>query len=969
MPKTFMPGDQKQDDRTQEHYDDVFNGMVEADRKRNDDEAIQDLEDNYGNSADPSQENTNIAALREQEQEGTPRGSWQDNTTEQPAEAKSKGKITWTGALKKGGPLLGAGGIIGAIIFLLGGFLPAMLIPSLSQNAVIHNDVKGTLLERRLIAAIQQKMADKSGPCVTKSSLCLNNKMPKQMLASMAKAGIVPIGADGNPLPDEAISGKGYVDTNPTKYQYGTEADGKTPKFVDQDGFLKLYKDDAKFRNTFKKAYNMRYLAYSGKNISKFFNKFKLVKDGGASTEKEPTKENIAKKINPVAETIEGDAARTTFRERVKTLFTRAADKTKKTGGDPVLTIGTIACTGIDLPGFIAGTVRSIDVARVLVITWNSVLSPGDAIMSGKADGAAVSALGSALTDRYKQPDGSFGKSASDSSILQAAVGNNKQKVAVSKLVPGYAFYSNDFIKGSRTIATNPAVKESCDQINSPAAAIASAGISGAITAGTAGIGGIAIGALKAIGLVTAAMGGVTLIMDTLTKAGVFDTIGDVALSMAKDAIPNVYNDVKGEDLGDAIGIGMFAMFSMSALSSGAAVLKKSQVASFTAVMNDVDNEYKQEAIATLSPLDTSSSYTFLGSIVSKLAMSTTITSNPVNTAVATLGSILKLPFANFSHTVSADDAEVDAKCGYGTAFDIDDSICINPAGYPAVGIPAEYVDMPRETVSQQVANSVDDTTGEPLDSNSPLIDIGIISGKNNDITSMLNDCSEGDLDSLAGCTIDPSTNPSAQQRAAQSLYVLDQEVESILNGTNEEEASGGSSTASGSYVLPTDQGYGYPNTEQDWGPRDLGFHRGVDIQGFSGGTIGKPVYAVTDGTVTRAGMGNTACASGTSDYSKAGNNVVEITHADGTYSGYWHMSASSVTVKVGDKVTAGQQIGTINECGLVTGPHLHFTISLGAATDPAITSIEQDGEFINPVDYMKLHGIDLMKGAYTDGR
>ena len=123
-----------------------------------------------------SGENPNeVQALREQEQEGTPRADWQDNTTEEPADTKNKGKITWTGALKKGGPLLGAGGVIGAIIFLLGGFLPAMLIPSLSQNAVIHNDVKGTLLERRLIAAIQQKMADKTGPCVTKSSLCLKN--------------------------------------------------------------------------------------------------------------------------------------------------------------------------------------------------------------------------------------------------------------------------------------------------------------------------------------------------------------------------------------------------------------------------------------------------------------------------------------------------------------------------------------------------------------------------------------------------------------------------------------------------------------------------------------------------------------------------------------------------------------------------------------------------------------------------
>lgn len=913
---------------------------------------------------------SDIQALREQEQEGTPRANWQDNTTEQPADVKTKGKVTWTGVLKKGGPLLGAGGIIGAIIFLLGGFLPTMLIPSLSQNAVIHNDVKGTLLERRLIAAIQQKMADKTGPCVTKSSLCLKNKMPKQMLASMAKAGIVPIGADGNPLSDDALSGKGYVDENPTKYQYGTEADGKTPRYVSHDQFLDEYKNNNKFRSTFKKAYNMRFLAYDGKGFSKL-SALGLKKDGGASTDKEVTKDNITKKITTPTIDAGGDAESTKlkFRERVKLLFSRAKDNTKKTGGDPVILVGTGTCMLVNTPSFIANTYRSIQFAQVAVVVWSTILSPGDAIMAGAATGTAVSALGLALTNKYKKADGTFGKAAVDSPILQSAIGGNKNKVAFSKYVPGYSLFSNGIVKAFGGVAKE--TKQACQVINSPGAAAVSAGTTAAIGAASAGIGVAVLKGLQAAAAIMIGAGAVDAGFQALDKAGFFKLIGDTAFNLLGGAIPNIYDGVQGEDLGDALGIGIFALFSVSALGSGAAVLKKSQVGRFTAVMNDVDNQYKQEAIATLSPFDTSSNYTFLGNIVSKLATTTSISSNPITTSLSTIGSILKLPFTNYSSVVSAADQDIDAKCDYGGLVDIDadQDICINPAGYPMPGIPAEYIDLSRDTVQQQVANSIDDVTGEIRATSSLQETADKLAGKNNDITYMMNDCSQGDLDSIAGCTIDSDGSAASLKRAAQSLYVLDQEVESILNGTNEEEASGGSSTASGSYVLPTDQGYGYPDAEQDWGPRSLGFHRGVDIQGFSGGTIGKPVYAVTDGTVTRADMGNTACFVGTSDYSKAGNNVVEITHADGTYSGYWHMSASSVTVKVGDKVTAGQQIGTINECGLVTGPHLHFTISLGAATDPAITSIEQFGEFINPVDYMKLHGIDLMKGVYTDGR
>jgi murein DD-endopeptidase MepM/ murein hydrolase activator NlpD len=42
--------------------------------------------------------------------------------------------------------------------------------------------------------------------------------------------------------------------------------------------------------------------------------------------------------------------------------------------------------------------------------------------------------------------------------------------------------------------------------------------------------------------------------------------------------------------------------------------------------------------------------------------------------------------------------------------------------------------------------------------------------------------------------------------------------------------------------------------------------------------------------------------------------------------------------VKVGDDVTTGSPVGLVGKTGRVTGPHLHWSVRLGAArVDPAI--------------------------------
>ena len=113
--------------------------------------------------------------------------------------------------------------------------------------------------------------------------------------------------------------------------------------------------------------------------------------------------------------------------------------------------------------------------------------------------------------------------------------------------------------------------------------------------------------------------------------------------------------------------------------------------------------------------------------------------------------------------------------------------------------------------------------------------------------------------------------------------------------------------------------------------------HTGIDLTARKG----TPVYATAAGTVVVAGKN-------LSDFSGYGV-VCVVDHGYGYQTLYGHLT--DLKVKRGQKVSRGQQVGTVGSTGLAQAPHLHYEVI-------------QNGKKVNPVFFFFN---DLSTSEYED--
>ena len=693
------PAEQAKFDQISAGFD---SGSELSDREK---DAINDLEsqfDNKDSDLNPNQNDSASAAVNDQE------SSVPGNGFYQPSAGKKKSPVTFKSLLKKRGPIAAIAGILGLGGGILGIFLsPATMLQNIMENFTWKNDSASVVKETRMKKVINRMLGsgDDAGICNNKKIKCKTGRLSNRALKKFKKSGLIPVDADGKEMD---IKGRGYPEKNPTHWKVEGLNDGKpieSSKLKDE----LLKKENRKIAS---KVYGrtglfkMRFHAWTGKHISKLYDKFKLKRNSAIS--KIDKKLGVKEKANKFKEKLPGfndDKAIGGINERV----TKSTEKLKKGGLVYVAAAGI--CLALKLPNIIASGVAAIQLVPLLGLVMDVILSPGSQAKASGLDSSGsgfsqetMETIGTMLTERGKMKgsDNAEG-SALDSPYLLAAMGVNNDKPGIAKnYIPGYSVATNPIVRtlNSAEEASEPV----CNYILSPVAMYTSQLVDLAVEAtGAASFGLTSLAnwiAKKTLATVTS----------ELLKYAVGDTVKKILKELAVSMLTS--NNAQYKDLGDALGVGAAAFFASGSMGQMLPGLKMSQLAEFNGIQIANEEFQKEMDIASLSPFDTSSRYTFLGSIFHNMGNMMIANGTYSKTPVAMLSNILRLPSMALSYSSTAKAASgmySDKYCGYAKDFSMgsgsSEDPAVNMAGLPCTGITNSQANMSVEEAIQIAEN------------------------------------------------------------------------------------------------------------------------------------------------------------------------------------------------------------------------------------------------------------------------
>ena len=757
------------------------------------------------------------------------------------------------------------GGVIALISVLgLGGgliatlFAPAGMIIHLMENMTFTNDSSSTAMERRFLKVLGVMTKPTDPVCANSTKIkCKMGRISHSGLKKLSSKGIVGV------FPDNTVAGKkiiGYPKENPKLYRI-TMPDGKVKniKAADLTGFLVANPKIASKVLGRSGAFNLRVKAWSGKHVSKnFYDRFKLERDGGLADGKNKpmsaadravaAREKIQASIPSLEDAAGGglDNSDEGMKDRIRTKAEAQVGKAKK--GGAAYTTAVASCIAVKAPEYVAAGVAGAQVLQVVAPVMDGVLSPASKAKADGIEGTSFTSedmdtVATPLTEQIPRESDKRLTSALDSQPLKASIGVEKGRINLSKdFTPGLGIISNPLVKAGRKASDKS--QKACNGIMSEAAMYSAMAVDSAITVAASAtvIGGV----IKVfVGFVAGEVA--QKVAGKAIESLATKTISEIA---ENDKIPTA----RGEALGDVMGIGAMAFFSAGGMSRHLPTLKVNQLASYDAVHRENEEFTRAMDIASLSPFDTTSRYTFFGSIANGLR----------NTAIAgggyglgsVLSSVIRSPGMILTSSAGAATGFNSEYCGYAKDFnqeteDPKNTPGITASGLPCVGITEQQAKMASEDATSLMTNSggkgenwVDEDAEIPDDATiADLVESNVIREDTplSDFISGCSDASTGDyIFKSAGCTTNSNTKDSSgialelgdnacegegedrvcmdpneevegvknqNSLVAQAPFLLDYQALQIINGEDEEEETT-SSVASGDPMSITVSSY-----------------------------------------------------------------------------------------------------------------------------------------------------------------
>lgn len=398
-------------------------------------------------------------------------------------------------------------------------------------------------------------------------------------------------------------------------------------------------------------------------------------------------------------------------------------------------------------------------------------------------------------------------------------------------------------------------------------------------------------------------------------------------ISMAADiAAGDTFKNLYGSDFGSGSFTGTASIMSTASQLSAQKPLSAAEAVVYTQQNQEALAKYAdtEREIARADPFNIYNQYSFLGSIAAKITPTIATSQSSVSVMASSVASIIPTTFASIvSPTKAANTIDRFQQC--------------EDPGYKALGIGAdiycnirwgnsqEELEMdPVENALYMVNSgnvSADDETGTPLDNDQEW-----------NYKKFMKECANRtvgygeDQDENQGDGSNCLSAKNEEKNKHFRIFTLDLRVADYMDGNDEATAAQAGSSgdvSSDGWAYPTTKDAVTTSTYKD--PSRSDPHLGVDLA-QPGNALGKPIYAARGGEVVAAGP-----ASGFGSWI-----IILHENVNGkTYSSlYGHMKAVDLTVKVGDTVTAGQQISRIGNEGQSSGAHLHFEIWNGNRLD-----------------------------------